>query len=93
VLRAVYYGKEKEETEIHWQSKVIAQIQNLGPPALIENYMENLSSLLWQLVPGTCILILILGLVFFNIEFIPRYEITRWLIEESSELSVWGQFL
>ncbi|MBM4330873.1 MAG: hypothetical protein FJ117_06540 [Deltaproteobacteria bacterium] len=39
-LTAVYYEKEKGEVGKHWQSRVMGQIQTLGPLNLTGNYFE-----------------------------------------------------
>ncbi|NWF55061.1 MAG: hypothetical protein HXY45_09735 [Syntrophaceae bacterium] len=87
-LRAVYYEKEKVELAGDWQSRVMGQIQTLGPLNLTGNYFELFEHLLWRLAPAVCVLVFVLSIALFSIDFVPAYEIAGWLTEDPAEFSL-----
>ena len=91
-LAAVYYEKEKGEVGGHWQSRVMGQIQTLGPLNITGNYFELFGRLLWRLSPVVCVLVLVLSIALFSIDFVPGYEIAGWLTEDPVEISLLGLF-
>ena len=91
-LTAVYYEKEKGEVGEYWQSRVMGQIQTLGPLNLTGNYFELFERLLWRLTPTICVLVFVLSIAWFNMDFLPGSEIAGWLSEESAEISFLAQF-
>jgi hypothetical protein len=91
-LTAVYYEKEKGEVGEHWPSRVMGQIEALGPLNLTETYFELFERLLWRLAPAACVLVFLLSIALFSMDFVPGYEIAGWLTEDPAEFSLLGLF-
>ena len=91
-LTAVYYEKEKGNVGEHWQSRVMGQIQTIGPLNRTGNYFELFERLLWRLAPAVCVLVFVLSIALFSIDFVPGNEIAGWLIEDPAEFSLLGYF-
>lgn len=91
-LTAVYYEKEKGKAGEQWRSGTMGRIRTLGPLNRRGNDFELFGRLLWRLAPAGCVLVLVLSIAWYNLDFVPGNEIAGWLSEDPAEFSLVGLF-
>jgi hypothetical protein len=62
-------------------------IRNLDPFHTQSSYLDLFQRLVWQLVPVTCVLLFILGMVLNQVDFMTDYVIAKLFIEDPANYS------
>jgi hypothetical protein len=70
----------------------MGRIRTLGPLNRPGNSFEPFGRLLWRLAPAGFVLVLVLSIVWYNLDFVPGNEIAGWLSEDPAEFSLVGLF-
>ncbi len=65
-----------------WQERVMNHVCTLETPGMEKGFEEQFRRIAWHLVPASCLMILLLGLVLTTVDFFPEYEMARQFIEE-----------
>lgn len=87
-LASAYREKENAKVGDLWEVKVMEHIRNLDPFHTRLSYLDLLQRLVWQLVPVACVLLLILGMVLSQVDFITDYVIAKMFIEDPANYSL-----
>ena len=87
-LASAYRKKENVEESDVWQVKAMERIRNLDPSYTQPSYLDLFQRLVWQLAPVTCVLVLILGIVLSQIDFMPDYVIAKIFLEDPADYSL-----
>ncbi|MBN2122747.1 MAG: hypothetical protein JW821_00500 [Deltaproteobacteria bacterium] len=74
-LRAAYLEREKAEAGDQWRSRVMGRIREIGPAAAAPGFWESLEHMVWRLVPVTCLLIAVLGILFVSMDVGHPYDV------------------
>ena len=67
-FRDAYAAKESEKTGDGWQSAVMKRIRRIGPLTPASNFLPAFEHFVWRLAPVSCLLVLVLTLLFVNME-------------------------
>ena len=87
-LASAYREKENAEVGDLWRVKVMEHIRNLDPFHTQSSYLDLFQRLVWQLVPVACVLLLILGMVLSQVDFMTDYIIAKMFIEDPANYSL-----
>ena len=81
--------KEKEKIHIsdNWQMSVMNLVRDKRKSDLRGSFFDLFQQLVWRLVPVTCILALILGVVLTRIDILSDYEMVKFFINDPSDMS------
>jgi hypothetical protein len=89
-LASAYREKENVEVGDFWQVKVMEHIRSLDPFHNRPGYLDLFQRLVWQLAPVACILVLILGMVLSQVDFMTDYVIAKMFIEDPAHYSLFA---
>ena len=89
-LASAYWKKEKAKVSDLWQVKLMEHIRNLDPLHTRLSYLDLFQRLVWQLVPVACVLVLILGMVLSQVDFMTDYVIAKIFIEDPVNYSLFA---
>jgi len=67
-FRDTYAAKEREETGDGWQLQVMKRVRRIGPLAPASKFLPAFEHFVWRLAPVSCLLALVLTLLFVNME-------------------------
>jgi len=84
-LRFAYNGKEKAEVGDMWQTRVMGHILSMDPYYTKAGYFELFQQFVWKLTPVTFVLIGLLGLALFKMDFYSDYEFTKSFVSNSTD--------
>jgi len=85
-LSVAYKAKEKAEVGDMWQSRVMGHVLSMGPIYSKTGYLELFQQFVWKLTPVTFVLIGLLGVALFKMDFYSDYELTKSFVSNSSDL-------
>ena len=67
-FREAHSAKESEETGDGWQFHVMKRVRRIGPLTPASNFLPAFEHFVWRLAPVSCLLALVLTLLFVNME-------------------------
>ena len=85
-LTLAYNAKEKREVGDIWQARVMGNILSMGPLYAKTGYFELFQQFVWRLTPVTFILVGLLALALFKMDFYSDYEFTKSFVNNSTDL-------
>jgi len=85
-LTTAYYEKEKVEVGEMWQTRVMGHILSMDPCYTKAGYFELFQQFVWKLTPFAFVLIGLLGLALFKMDFYSDYEFTKSFVSNSADL-------
>jgi len=68
-FREAYSAKRTGETGEEWQSQAMRRIRQIGPLRPAAGFWPAFESMVWRLVPVSCLLVIALTLLLMNIDF------------------------
>lgn len=87
ILTLAYYEKENLEISESWQSRVMGNIQDLGPISQFR-FFDVFQRTVWRLTPATCVMILLLSLALTQINMMSDYELVKIFFEDPADFSL-----
>jgi hypothetical protein len=88
ILQRAYHEKEIVDVGDQWQSDVMRHIRNLGPVQSGASFFMLFEQFVWRLTPATCLLIIVVATIFFNLDFTPEYDVFTSFINDTEEVSL-----
>jgi len=82
-LRTAYFEKEQLAVGDRWQADVMRRIRNLAPENKTAGFFVLFEQFVWRMTPGVCLLLLVLTTLWFNVEFIPEFDVFQVLMEDA----------
>lgn len=86
-FRSVYHEREKVHVGSDWQSNAMKLIRKDGGAYLQMGFFNTFQQLVWRLVPVSCILVMLLGILISQTNFLSDYEMAKIFISDPSDLS------
>lgn len=84
-LKEIYNHGASCDVGDQWQLEVMRRIRKIGPLSTPTNYIAGFEQFVWQLVPVTSVLIIIMGSLIAHFGFIPEAQLVDVLLSESKE--------
>lgn len=84
-LILIYQKKDEKKISDQWHRKVMEHIISMGSPCIDAGYFAVFQQFVWKLVPVTCILVMILGLIISRIDFFTSYELSKIFVNDPSD--------
>jgi hypothetical protein len=88
ILCQTYYGKENSEVGERWHQEVMRRIRTLGPIQSGPDFFMFFEQFVWRLTPATCLLIIVVTIIFLKLGFFPEYDVLTLFINNAEELSL-----
>ena len=73
-LREAHLAKAEGENGTGWQSQVMRRIRQIGPLRSAGGFWPAFEALVWRLAPVSCLLLIVLTLLFMNVDFADGNE-------------------
>jgi hypothetical protein len=86
-FRSVYHEKEKVHVDSDWPSNAMKLIRKDRGAYLQIGFFYTFQQFVWKLVPVSCILVMLLGILISQTNFLSDYEMTKIFINDPSDLS------
>ena len=67
-FREAYSAKGRGETGKEWQCAVMKRVRRIGPLTPASKFLPAFERFVWRLAPMSCLLVLVLTLLFLNME-------------------------
>ena len=87
-FKTAHQEKEKIQVTDNWQIRVMSLIRDKTGNDLVISFYDLFQQLVWRLVPVTCVLALLLGILLTQINFLSDYEMEKLFINDPSDLSM-----
>ena len=91
ILTLAYYEKENLEINESWQSRVMGNIQDLGPISQFR-FIDSFQRAVWRLAPATCVMIFLLGIAITQINVTLDYELVKIFFEDPADFSLFALY-
>jgi hypothetical protein len=88
ILREVYLEKEHAEVGEQWQVDTMRRIRDLRPVQSSSSFVMLFEQFVWRLTPATCLLIILVAIIFLKLGFFPDYDVLTLFINNAEELSL-----
>ena len=88
ILREAYLEKEHAEISEQWQIDAMQRIKNLRPLQSGPSFVMLFEQFVWRLTPVTCLLIIVVAIIFLKLGFFPDYDLLTLFINNAEELSL-----
>ena len=88
ILREAYLEKEHAEVSEQWQIDAMQRIKNLRPLQSGPSFVMLFEQFVWRLTPVTCLLIIVVAIIFLKLGFFPDYDLLTLFINNAEELSL-----
>ena len=86
-FKTAHREKEKIHVNDNWQMGVMNLIRDRIKNDVKISYFYLFQQFVWRLVPVTCVLALILGVVLTRIDIFSDYEMVKFFINDPSDMS------
>ena len=86
-FRSVYHEREKFHIKCDWRSNAMKLIRKDGGSYHQMSFFYTFQQLVWRLVPISCILAMLLGILISQANFLSDYEMAKIFINDPSDLS------
>jgi hypothetical protein len=73
-FQEVYLTKERDEMGDRWQSQVMRRVRQIGPLKSAAGFWPSFERLVWRLAPVCCLLVLLLSVLFMNMDLDRGYD-------------------
>lgn len=70
----VYFAKERDGAEEGWQVQVMRRVRQAGPLKSASGFWLSFEHVVWRLAPVCCLLVLLLGVLFMNMDLDRGYD-------------------
>jgi len=87
-LRDAHWAGEDGEIDPGWQAGLMRHVRRLGSVDARMGYLDLLEQFLWKLTPAAVSLVLILGVLFYQMDFLSDYEIASFFTEDPLDASL-----
>ncbi len=68
-FREAYSAKGGRETGEEWQSQAMKRIRQIGPLRPAAGFWPAFETMVWRLMPVSCVLVLVLTFLFMKVDF------------------------
>ena len=87
VFKDVHHEKEKLHVSDDWQANAMRLIRNDAGEYFRPVFFDIFQQFVWKLAPVSCLLVLLLGLLVSQTDFLSDYEMAKIFINDPSDLS------
>ena len=87
-FKTAHREKEKIHVSDNWQMGVMNLVRDKVKNDFGVNFFDLFQQVVWRLVPVTCVLVLLLGIALTRINMLSDYEMTKFFINDSSDVSM-----
>ena len=91
-FKKVYLEKEKIHVSDNWQTGVMNLIRKAPGNDFRSGFFDLFQQFVWRLVPVTCVLALLLGIILTRIDFVSDYEMSKLFINDPSDVSLFSLY-
>ena len=91
-FKTAYLEKEKIHVSENWQTGVMNLIREAPGNDFRSGFFDLFQQFVWRLVPVTCILALLLGILLTRIDFVSDYEMSKLFINDPSDVSLFSLY-
>lgn len=87
-FKTAHQEKEKIQVTDNWQMRVMSLIRDKAGNDFGISFYDLFQQFVWRLVPVTCVLALLLGILLTQVDFLSDYEMVKLFINDPSDLSM-----
>ena len=73
-FQEVYAAKARDELGDGWPSQVMRRVRQAGPLKSTTVFWSSFENLVWRLVPVSCVLVFLFGVLFMKMEIGSGYD-------------------
>lgn len=86
-FKAAHQEKEKIHVSDNWKMGVMNLIRDDIKNDFKPSFIDLFQQFVWRLVPITCVLAMLLGILLTRIDILSDYELVKMFINDPSDLS------
>ena len=91
-FKTAHHENEKLHVSDSWQIGVLNLIREESKNDFRASFFDLFQQLVWKLVPVTCVLVLLLGILLIRTDFVSDYEMVKLFVNDPSDLSLFSLY-
>ncbi|MBN2419106.1 MAG: hypothetical protein JXL81_06945 [Deltaproteobacteria bacterium] len=91
-FKAAYREKVNIPAGDSWQPGVMNLIRDESKNDVKAGFFDLFQQFVWRLVPVTCVLVLLLGFLLTQVDFVSDYALVKLFINDPSDLSLFSLY-